>query len=51
MGYDISSFHVIIETPKKAGHKKVVKLDPVDSTVCYEMMNMCTGSVKDTMRR
>ena len=22
------------------------KLDPVDSTVCYEMMKLCTGSVK-----
>ena len=28
-----------------------VKLDPVDSTVRYEMMELCTGSVKDTMRR
>ena len=23
------------------------KLDPVSSTVCYEMMKFCTGSVQD----
>ena len=27
------------------------KLDPVGSTVCYEMMKLCSGSVQDTMRR
>ena len=27
------------------------KLDPVGSTVRYEMMKLCTGSVYDTMRR
>ena len=27
------------------------KLDPVGSTVRYEMMKLCTGSVQDTMRR
>ena len=27
------------------------KLDPVGSTVRYEMMKLCTGSVKDTMRQ
>ena len=26
-------------------------LDPVASTVRYEMMKLCTGSVKDNMRR
>ena len=26
-------------------------LDPVTSTVHYEMMKLCTGSVKDNMRR
>ena len=28
-----------------------LKLDPVGSTVRYEMMKLCTGSVKDTMRQ
>ena len=28
-----------------------MKLDPVGSTVRYEMMKLCTGSVQDTMRR
>ena len=27
------------------------KLDPVGSTVRYEMMKLCAGSVQDTMRR
>ena len=27
-----------------------LKLDPVGSTVRYEMIKLCTGSVKDTMR-
>ena len=27
-----------------------MKLDPVGSAVRYEMMKLCTGSVKDTMR-
>ena len=27
------------------------KLDPVGSTVRYEMMKLCTGSVYQTMRR
>ena len=27
------------------------RLDPVGSTVRYEMMKLCTGSVLDTMRR
>ena len=27
------------------------KLDPVGSTVRYEMVKLCTGSVQDTMRR
>ena len=27
------------------------ELDPVGSTVRYEMMKLCTGSEKDTMRR
>ena len=27
------------------------KLDPIGSTVRYEMMKLCTGSVQDTMRR
>ena len=27
------------------------ELDPVGSTVRYEMMKLCTGSVQDTMRR
>ena len=33
--------------------KTKVKLDPVGSTVRYEMMKLCTGSAKDTiaMRR
>ena len=30
---------------------KLAKLDPVGSTVRYEMMKLCTGSVYDTMRR
>ena len=29
----------------------VGKLDPVGSTVRYEMTKLCTGSVKDTVRR
>ena len=32
-------------------NKKCYELDPVGSTVLYEMMKLCTGSVKDTMRR
>ena len=28
-----------------------MKLDPVGSTVRYEMMKLCTGSVLDPMRR
>ena len=28
-----------------------IELDPVGSTVRYEMMKLCIGSVKDTMRR
>ena len=28
-----------------------IELDHIGSTVRYEMMNLCTGSVKDTMRR
>ena len=31
--------------------ENIIKLDPVGSTVRYEMMKLCTGSVKDTMRR
>ena len=31
--------------------KKKMKLDPVGSTVRYEMMKLCTRSVEDTMRR
>ena len=31
--------------------KPVKKLDPVGSTVRYEMMKLCTGTVKDTMRQ
>ena len=27
------------------------QLDPVGSTVRYEMMKLCTGSVQDTMRQ
>ena len=33
------------------GWRRKKKLDPVGSTVCYEMMKLCTGSVEDTMRR
>ena len=29
----------------------VEKLDPVGSTVRYEMMKLCTRSIEDTMRR
>ena len=36
-------------TPVSSNYK--LKLDPVGSTVRYEMMKLCTGSVKDTMRR
>ena len=31
--------------------RRAYELDPVDSTVRYEMMKLCTGSVQDTMRR
>ena len=31
--------------------KKYITLDPVGSTVRYEMMKLCTWSVEDTMRR
>ena len=31
--------------------QNVVELDPVGSTVRYEMMKLCTLSVKDTMSR
>ena len=31
-------------------HRHTTELDPVGSTVRYEMMKLCTGSVKDTMR-
>ena len=31
--------------------KSKSKLDPVGSTVRYEMMKLCTRSVEDTMRR
>ena len=34
-----------------AGHLFNEKLDPVGSTVRYEMMKLCTGSVWDTMKR
>ena len=34
-----------------ASYKKFSKLDPVGSTVRYEMMKQCTGSVWGTMRR
>ena len=30
--------------------KQNTKLDPVGSTVRYEMMELCTGSVRDTTR-
>ena len=31
--------------------QKKDKLDPVGSTVRYEMMKLCTGSVLDTMKQ
>ena len=31
--------------------KEKFELDPVGSTVRYEMMKLCTGSAQDTMRR
>ena len=40
-----------LEGARVAGEIAYVKLDPVGSTVRYEMMKLCTGSVKDTMRR
>ena len=35
----------------KYERKKLEELDPVGSTVRYEMMKLCTRSVEDTMRR
>ena len=31
--------------------RRAYELDPVDSTVRYEMMKLCTGSVQDTLKR
>ena len=45
---DYFSTHSKKETSSLASLKK---LEPVGSTVHYEMMKLCTGSVQDTMRR
>ena len=48
---DISSDKKNKTAMEEKKREKEKKLDPVGSTVRYEMMKLCTGSVKDTMRR
>ena len=45
------TFQKWLSSPDQNNKQLKCKLDPVGSTVRYEMMKLCTGSVKDTMRR
>ena len=44
-GIDVDHWHLLVQHLVKDRGQMEMKLDPVGSTVRYEMMKLCTGSV------